>query len=113
IPPASFHWPHSVGLGLYDLGTCRTARRGICGTGNASTQLDSIESSQSHRQGALMSSGELTRIDGRPISDNLQEIRAFLITWNDSLRLESALKHYRRLGVHRFFVADVGSTDGT
>jgi hypothetical protein len=60
-----------------------------------------------------MSSGELTRIDGRPISDNLQEIRAFLITWNDSLRLESALKHYRQLGVHRFFVADCGSTDGT
>ena len=60
-----------------------------------------------------MSSGELTRIDGRPISDNREEIRAFLITWNDSLRLESALKHYRRLGVHRFFVADCGSTDGT
>jgi hypothetical protein len=60
-----------------------------------------------------MSSGELTRIDGRPISDNLQEIRAFLITWNDSLRLESTLKYYRQLGVHRFFVADCGSTDGT
>lgn len=60
-----------------------------------------------------MSSGELTRIDGRPISDNLEEIRAFLITWNDALRLESALKHYRKLGVHRFFVADLGSTDGT
>jgi len=60
-----------------------------------------------------MSSGELTRIDGRPISENPEEIRAFLITWNDSLRLESALKHYRQLGVHRFFVADCGSTDGT
>ena len=60
-----------------------------------------------------MSNGELTRIDGRPISDNREEIRAFLVTWNDSLRLESALKHYRKLGVHRFFVADCGSTDGT
>jgi hypothetical protein len=60
-----------------------------------------------------MSNGELARIDGRPISDNREEIRAFLITWNDSLRLDSALKHYRRLGVHRFFVADCGSTDGT
>jgi hypothetical protein len=60
-----------------------------------------------------MSSGELTRIDGRPISDNREEIRAFLIAWYDSLRLDSALKHYRRLGVHRFFVADCGSTDGT
>jgi hypothetical protein len=60
-----------------------------------------------------MSSGELTRLDGRPISENPDEIRAFLITWNDTLRLESALKHYRQLGVHRFFVADCGSTDGT
>jgi hypothetical protein len=60
-----------------------------------------------------MSSGELTRLDGRPISDNREEIRAFLITGNDSLRVESALTHYRGLGVHRFFVADCGSTDST
>jgi hypothetical protein len=60
-----------------------------------------------------MSDPELTRIDGRPIPDNSHEIRAFLVTWNDSLRLQSALTHYRRIGVDRFFVADCGSTDGT
>jgi hypothetical protein len=57
--------------------------------------------------------GDLIRLDNRPVSDNRDEIRAFLVVWNDMLRLESALNHYRRLGVHRFFVVDVGSTDGT
>lgn len=60
-----------------------------------------------------MSDAGLTRIDGRPIPDNRHEIRAFLVTWNDSLRLQSALNHYRRIGVDRFFIADCGSTDGT
>jgi hypothetical protein len=60
-----------------------------------------------------MTDGELTRIDGRPIPDNRDEIRAFLVTWNDALRLQSVLNHYRQLGVSRFFVADSGSTDGT
>ncbi len=60
-----------------------------------------------------MSNGELTQIDGRPIPEGGDEVRAFLITWNDALRLESALKHHRQLGVGRFFVADCGSTDGT
>ena len=60
-----------------------------------------------------MSNAELTRIDQRPISDNRQEIRAFMMVWNESIRLESTLKHYRELGVDRFFVIDLGSTDGT
>jgi hypothetical protein len=60
-----------------------------------------------------MADAELTRIDGRPIPDNRHEIRAFLVTWNDSLRLQSALAHYRQIGVDRFFIADCGSTDGT
>ena len=60
-----------------------------------------------------MTSGDLKRIDSRPISDNRDEIRAFMAVWNDSLRLESALQHYRQLGVSRFFVVDSGSTDGT
>src|SRR3954468_19959294 len=60
-----------------------------------------------------MSDAGLTRIDGRPIPDDRHEIRAFLVTWNDSLRLQSALAHYRQIGVDRFFVADCGSTDGT
>ena len=60
-----------------------------------------------------MTPGDLNRIDNRPIPDNRDEIRAFLVVWNDMLRLESTLKHYRQLGVHRFFVVDSGSTDGT
>lgn len=60
-----------------------------------------------------MADGELTRMDGRPIPDNRDEVRAFLVTWNDSVRLQSVLTHYRRMGVSRFFVADCGSTDGT
>jgi glycosyltransferase involved in cell wall biosynthesis len=60
-----------------------------------------------------MSNAELTRIDHRPISDNRQEIRAFMMVWNESIRLQSTLKHYRELGVDRFFVIDLGSTDGT
>src|SRR5882757_2448327 len=123
-PTTSSAWPSRPGVNCASSTTlipfpfrptsCRLAPpRHLRALENAATQLDSIRSSQAHRQGALMSSGELTRIDGRPISDNLQEIRAFMITGNDSLRLESALKHYRKLGVHRFFVADCGSTDGT
>jgi hypothetical protein len=60
-----------------------------------------------------MSNAELTRIDQRPISDNRQEVRAFMMVWNESVRLQSTLKHYRELGVDRFFVIDLGSTDGT
>lgn len=60
-----------------------------------------------------MSIADLTRIDSRPIPDNRDEVRVFLQVWNDMLRLESALKHYRELGAHRFMVLDRGSTDGT
>jgi hypothetical protein len=60
-----------------------------------------------------MADGELTRMDGRPIPDNRDEVRAFLVTWNDSVRLQSVLAHYRQIGVSRFFIADCGSTDGT
>src|ERR1044071_3643823 len=77
------------------------------------TQLESSESHQPIRQGSWMANAELTRIDQRPIPDNFQEIRAFMMVWNESIRLESTLRHYRQLGVHRFFVVDLGSTDGT
>jgi glycosyltransferase involved in cell wall biosynthesis len=60
-----------------------------------------------------MSIADLHRIDSRPIPDNRGEIRAFLVVWNEMLRLDSTLKHYRQLGVHRFLVVDNGSTDGT
>jgi len=55
----------------------------------------------------------MKRIDSRPIPDNKEEIRSFLIVRNEALRLPSTLRHHRSLGVHRFFVLDNGSTDGT
>jgi glycosyltransferase involved in cell wall biosynthesis len=60
-----------------------------------------------------MTTGDLKRIDSRPIPENREEVRAFMVAWNESLRLDSTLKHYRQIGVNRFFVVDSGSTDGT
>ena len=60
-----------------------------------------------------MASGTLQRIDNRPFDDGPGEIRAFLTVRNEALRLPSTLRHCRELGVHRFFVVDNGSTDGT
>jgi hypothetical protein len=60
-----------------------------------------------------MTMAELTRIDSRPVSGNRNEIRAFMVVWNDALRLASTLQHYRQLGVDRFFIVDCGSNDGT
>ena len=60
-----------------------------------------------------MTIADIKRIDGRPIPDKRQEIRAFLLVQNGMLRLASTLSHYRRLGVDRFFILDSGSTDGT
>ena len=60
-----------------------------------------------------MASGTLQRIDSRPFDEGPGEIRAFLTVRNEALRLPSTLRHCRELGVHRFFVVDNGSTDGT
>ncbi len=49
-----------------------------------------------------MTAGDLKRIDSRPIPDSREEIRAFMVVWNESLRLESMLKHYRQLQSHAF-----------
>jgi hypothetical protein len=54
------------------------------------TQLDIPSGQASSGQGAAMTIGDLKRIDSRPISDNRDEIRAFMLVWNDSLRLESS-----------------------
>src|SRR5947208_17169822 len=62
---------------------------------------------------SVMTTADLTRIDSRPIPDGREEIRAFMVIWNESLRLESMLKHYRQLGVNRFFIVDGGSTHCT
>ena len=55
----------------------------------------------------------MKRIDVRSIPDTKDEIRAFLVVRNEELRLPSTLRHHRSLGVHRFFVLDNESTDGT
>ena len=41
------------------------------------------------------------------------EIRVFATCRNEGLRLPAFLKHYRGLGVGRFFIIDNDSTDGT
>jgi hypothetical protein len=45
--------------------------------------------------------------------DAAGEIRAFSTCRNERLRLPAFLRHYRSLGVDRFFVIDHDSTDGT
>src|SRR5215475_13469447 len=55
----------------------------------------------------------IKRLDSRLIPDDKEEIRAFLVIRNEALRLPSTLRHHRSLGVHRFFILDNGSTDGT
>jgi hypothetical protein len=42
-----------------------------------------------------------------------QEIRLFSKMRNEKLRLPAFLRHYRALGVNRFFIVDNGSTDGS
>jgi hypothetical protein len=41
------------------------------------------------------------------------EIRLFAKCRNERLRMPAFLRHYRRLGVHRFFIADNASSDET
>jgi len=60
-----------------------------------------------------MASGTLQRVDRHPLPAVRGEIRAFLVVRNEALRLPSTLRHHRARGVHRFFVLDNGSTDGT
>lgn len=44
---------------------------------------------------------------------NPYEIRLFSKMRNEKLRLPAFLRHYRRLGIDRFFIVDNGSTDGS
>src|SRR3954469_25209951 len=48
-----------------------------------------------------------------PATDGKPDIRLFAKLRNESLRLPAFLRHYRQLGVRRFFFADNGSTDGS
>jgi glycosyltransferase involved in cell wall biosynthesis len=56
---------------------------------------------------------DLRRLDNRAAPPGAVEIRAFLLVRNEIQRLAATLAHHRALGVHRFFVIDNGSTDGT
>lgn len=55
----------------------------------------------------------LVRIDSRPVADNPDEIRAFIVARDELLRLPQTLDHTRKLGVARFFVVDNESIDGS
>jgi hypothetical protein len=46
-------------------------------------------------------------------SDDLREIRLFSKCRNERLRLPAFLRHYRKIGVRRFFFVDNASSDGT
>jgi hypothetical protein len=52
----------------------------------------------------------LLRIDDRPISDDPNEIRAFMTVRDEMLRLRQNLAHHRNIGVRRFLVVDNGSS---
>ena len=49
----------------------------------------------------------------RQPADSRGEIRAFATCRNERLRLPAFLKHYRGLGIDRFFIIDNHSTDGS
>jgi hypothetical protein len=51
--------------------------------------------------------------DATPIAGRGSEIRLFTKCRNESLRLPAFLRHYRALGVLRFFFVDNASTDGS
>lgn len=58
-------------------------------------------------------SDPIQRCDGKPIPEDPDELRLFIVQRNERVRLAWLLGHYRRLGVQRFFVLDNGSDDGT
>lgn len=60
-----------------------------------------------------MGVNKVVRIDSRPISDDLGEIRAFMVVRDEIFRLPRTLDHHREIGVARFFVIDNASTDET
>ena len=55
----------------------------------------------------------LERLTDPPGAAATREIRAFSGCRNERLRLPAFLRHYRALGVERFFIVDNDSSDGT
>lgn len=60
-----------------------------------------------------MKTAEIRRLDSRPVPDVSGEIRGFLCVRDEAERLPYVLDYHRGLGVHRFFIIDNGSDDGS
>lgn len=55
----------------------------------------------------------MKRMDRQPIPEGVGEIRLYAVVRNEMLRLPYFFEYYRQIGVHRFFIVDNGSDDGT
>jgi Glycosyl transferase family 2 len=55
----------------------------------------------------------LEKQDARPVTENPDEVRLFLVVRNEIAKLPFFFSYYRNLGVGRFFVMDDGSDDGS
>jgi len=55
----------------------------------------------------------MQKIDRGSVPPGPDEIRLFAVVRNEALRLPAWIRHYRRLGIDRFFVVDNESSDGT
>jgi hypothetical protein len=55
----------------------------------------------------------LQRIDSRSLQISQNEILCVACARNERPRMPHFLDYHRRLGIHRFFIVDNGSTDGT
>ncbi len=60
-----------------------------------------------------MAQHHLRYLGRNPIPDNKSEVRLFSVMQNETLRLPAFLRHYRALGVKRFFIIDNKSSDAT
>ena len=65
------------------------------------------------RRGSKAPVSNLIRLDNRPINDDRQECRAFLVVRDEAPRLPYLLDYHRALGVTRFFFVDNVSDDET
>ena len=54
----------------------------------------------------------LERQDGKPVIEEPNEVRLFLVVQNEVARLPYLFSYYKNLGVGRFFVVDDRSDDG-
>lgn len=60
-----------------------------------------------------MAQDHLRYLSRQLIPDDASEVRLFSVMQNEVLRLPAFLRHYRQLGVKRFFVIDNKSSDAT